>query len=313
MNYYVKKLISFIATLFCVAVISFLFFQVIPGDAAVSKLGTEATPEQIAELRSLYGYDQDLFTRFFSWIGHALTGDFGISIKYGPMTVAELIGQRLPMTLWLAAISIVLIIVISIPIGLICAKRPGGILDSVTDWMALTFMAIPSFVHGLLITIIFGIVLSWFTPGVIVSSSDDFGKFLSFMIFPAFSVALPKVAMTVKFMKTAVKGELKKDYVRTARAKGCSSDGVLWKHVLKNSLFPVITFIGMIVAEVMAGSIMIEKVYSLPGLGLLLVNSIANRDFNVVQAIVMYIALIVILTNFLVDILYKILDPRTEN
>lgn len=312
MNYYVKKIISFIATLLCVAVLSFLVFQIIPGDAAVAKLGTEATPEQIEELRSLYGYDKGFFERFFSWMGGALTGDFGMSIKYSTRTVSELIGQCLPTTLGLAIFSIVLIVVISIPIGLICAKRPGGIVDIVTDWLAQIFMAIPSFIHGLLITLIFGIVLSWIPGGGFVSPSEDFGGFIKFMIFPAFSVALPKIAMTVKFMKTSVKGELGKDYVRTARAKGCSNDGVMWKHVLKNSLFPVITFIGMIIAEVMAGSIMIEKVYSIPGMGRLLVDSISNRDFNVVQAIVMYIALIVILTNFLVDILYRVLDPRTE-
>ena len=312
MNQYLKKIISFLITLMCVAILSFFLFQIIPGDAAVSKLGTEATPEQIAELRSMYGYDKGFFERFFLWIGGAITGDFGVSINYGPMTVAELIGQRLPVTIWLAVLSILLIVIISIPIGLICAKRPGGVLDSVTDWLTQIFMAIPSFVHGILITIVFGIVLRWFTPGAYVKPTENFGAFLRFMIFPALSVALPKIAMTVKFMKTAVKGELKKDYVRTARAKGCGNEGVLWKHVLKNSLFPVITFIGMIVAEVMAGSIMIEQVYSLPGLGMLLVTSISNRDFNVVQAIVMYIAVIVILTNFVVDMLYRILDPRTE-
>jgi peptide/nickel transport system permease protein/oligopeptide transport system permease protein len=130
------------------------------------------------------------------------------------------------------------------------------------------------------------------------------------MFFPALAVALPKIAMTVRFMKTSVKKELKCDYVRTAKAKGCSVNRIMWKHVLKNSMLPVITFIGLIVAEVMAGSIMIEKVFNLPGMGLLLVNSISNRDYPVVQAIVMYIALIVITVNFLVDIAYRLLDPR---
>ena len=298
-------------TLFCVALLSFLLFQIIPGDAAMSKLGTDATPEKIAQLRAEYGYDRGLFARFFSWMGGIFTGDLGVSIKYGPITVSELIGQRITVTIWLGILSIFLIVLFSIPLGLICAKRPGGVVDTVSDWVAQIFMAIPSFVQGILVTLVFGLVLSWFIPGKYVSPTTDFPEFLRCMFFPALSVALPKIAMTVRFMKTSVKKELKADYVRTAKAKGCSRNGIMWKHVLKNSMLPVITFIGLIVAEVMAGSIMIEKVFNLPGLGLLLVNSIQNRDYNVVQAIVMYIALLVITVNFLVDIIYRVLDPRT--
>ena len=310
MNYYVKKMISFVITLFCIALLSFLLFQIIPGDAAMSRLGTEATQEQVEELRAQYGYDRNIFVRFFSWFGGVFTGDLGVSIKYGPMEVSELIGQRLPITIWLGVLSIILIVLFSIPLGLISAKRPGGVVDMVTDWLAQLFMAIPSFVQGILISFLFGIVLSWFVPGRYVSPTTNFGEFLQCMIFPAFAVAIPKIAMTVRFMKTSVKKELKYDYVKTAKAKGCSLNGIMWKHVLKNSMLPVINFIGLIVAEVMAGSIMIEKVFNLPGLGLLLVNSISTRDYTVVQAIVMYIALIVITVNFLVDIICKVLDPR---
>lgn len=310
MNYYIKKLISFLITLFCVALLSFLLFQIIPGDAAMSKLGIEATPEQVEELRAQYGYDRNVFARFFSWFGGIFTGDLGVSIKYGPMQVSELIGARLPVTIWLGVLSIILIVVISIPLGLICAKKPGGVVDIVSDWIAQLFMAVPSFVQGILISFVFGIIFSLFIPGKYVSPLTAFPEFLQCMFFPALAVALPKIAMTVRFMKTSVKKELKCDYVRTAKAKGCSVNRIMWKHVLKNSMLPVITFIGLIVAEVMAGSIMIEKVFNLPGMGLLLVNSISNRDYPVVQAIVMYIALIVITVNFLVDIAYRLLDPR---
>ncbi len=311
MNYYIKKLISFVVTLFCVALLSFLLFQVIPGDAAMSKLGVKATPEQVEELRAQYGYDKGVFVRFFNWFGGVFTGDLGVSIKYGPMKVSELISQRLPVTIWLGVFSIFLIVLISIPLGLICTKRPGGKVDMISDAVAQFFMAVPSFVQGILITLMFGIVLSAFVPGKYVKPSDDFGEFIKCMFFPALAVALPKIAMTVRFMKASVRKELKADYVRTAKAKGCSRNAIMWRHVLKNSMLPVVTFIGLIVAEVMAGSIMIEKVFNLPGLGLLLVNSIANRDYNVVQAIVMYIAMLVIVVNFIVDIVYKILDPRT--
>lgn len=313
MRYYLRKLISYILTLLSVAVVCFLLFRLIPGDAAVARLGTDATPEQLAELRAAYGYDRPLPVRFFSWLGGALTGDFGISFRYSPMTVTELIGQRLPVTLLLAGFSLVLIIVLSIPLGLVCSRHPGGRLDRISDGLSQLVMAIPSFVQGILVTLLFGIILNAFTPGGYVSISEDPAGCLAFLFFPALSVALPKIAMTVRFMKTSVKRELGREYVRTARAKGCDEARVLWLHVFRNSVMPVITFIGLIVAEIMAGSIMIEQVFNLPGLGRLLVSSIANRDFNVVQAIVMYIAVTVITVNALTDVLYRVNDPRTRH
>ena len=310
MNYYVKKLISFVLTILSVAVLSFIMFQIIPGDAAISRLGTEATPEAIEALKIQYGYDKSLPERFITWISGAVRGDFGQSMRYETMSVKELIGGRLPVTLTLAGLSVLLIVLIAIPIGLLSTRKPGGAADRIADGTSVVFMAVPSFVQGILVTFVFGIVLHWFQPGGYVKPSESLRGFIGFMIFPAFSVALPKIAMTVRFMKTRVKTELEQNYVRTARAKGNTSIQVMWKHVFKNSLKPVITFIGLIVAEVMAGSIMIEQVFNLPGMGRLLVTSIANRDFNVVQAIVMYIAVTVIFVNMLVDVLYKIVDPR---
>lgn len=310
MNYYLKKLISFVLTILSVAILSFIMFQIIPGNAAVSRLGTEATPEAVEALKIKYGYDKSLPERFVTWFAGAIRGDFGMSMRYETMSVRELIGGRLPVTLTLAGLSVVLIVLVAIPIGLFTTRNPGGIADRITDGTSVVLMAVPSFVQGILVTFIFGIVLHWFMPGSYVNPSESVRGFLGFMLFPAFSVALPKIAMTVRFMKTRVKAELEQNYVRTARAKGNTSTQVMWKHVFKNSLMPVITFIGLIVAEVMAGSIMIEQVFNLPGMGRLLVTSIANRDFNVVQAIVMYIAVTVIFVNMLVDVLYKIVDPR---
>ena len=226
------------------------------------------------------------------------------------MSVAELIGGRLPVTLTLAGMSVLLIIIVAIPLGILTTRDPGGTVDRITDGAMITIMAIPSFIQGIIITFIFGILLRFFIPGGYIDPKENLTGFIGFMMFPAISVALPKIAMTVRFMKTRVKAELGKDYVRTARAKGNAMRGVMWRHVFKNSLMPVITFVGLIVAEVMAGSIMIEQVFNLPGMGRLLVTSISNRDFNVVQAIVVYIATAVILVNMIVDVLYKIVDPR---
>ena len=310
MNFYIRKIVSFILTILCVAMLSFIMFQVLPGDAAIARLGTEATPEAIEALRAEYGYDRPVGERFVTWLKGAVKGDFGMSMRYEGISVTELIGSRLPVTLTLAGMSIVLIALVSLPVGLLTAAKPGSAADRISEAAAITFMAIPSFVTGLLITLIFGIWLRAFTPGGYVAPSVNFGRFLSFMIFPAISVAIPKIAMTVQYMKASVKEQLSCDYIRTARAKGNNLQGVMWKHVLGNSMMPVITFIGLIVAEVLAGSIMIEQVFNLPGMGRLLVNSIANRDFNVVQAIVLYIAATVLLVNLIVDIIYKVIDPR---
>ncbi len=310
MNFYLRKIVSFVLTILCVALLSFIMFQVLPGDAAIARLGTEATPEAIEALRVEYGYDRPVGERFVTWLKGAAHGDFGMSMRYEGISVNELIGARLPVTLTLAGMSIALIALISLPVGLLCAARPGGLADRVSETVSITLMAIPSFVTGLLITLIFGIWFKAFTPGGYTDPSVNTAKFIRFMIFPAISVAIPKIAMTVQYMKAGVKEQLACDYVRTAKAKGNTLHGVMWKHVFKNSMMPVITFIGLIVAEVLAGSIMIEQVFNLPGMGRLLVNSIANRDFNVVQAIVVYIASSVLLVNLIVDIVYKIIDPR---
>ena len=311
MNYYLRKTIIFITTLLCVAVLNFLLFTVIPGNAALSRLGTEATPEKVEELSKSYGLDKSIPERFVSWLGGAVTGDFGMSSVYPTRTVSELIGKRLPVTAGLAFISLLMIVAISIPIGLVGSKRPGGVIDKVTDISALVCMSVPSFILGILITVVFGVGLKWFFPGKYVAPSESFFGYVGCLIFPALSIAIPKTAMTVRFLKASVRRELTKDYVRTARAKGNTREEVLTQHVLKNSLLPVITFIGLIVAEVMAGSIITEKVFDLDGIGLLLVSSIQKRDMNVVQAVVMYIAATVVTVNFIVDIIYRKADPRT--
>ncbi|MBO4761970.1 MAG: ABC transporter permease [Lachnospiraceae bacterium] len=311
MNYYLRKTIIFAVTLFCVAAINFLLFTVIPGNAALSRLGTEATPEKIEQLSKSYGLDKSIPERFVSWLGGAVTGDFGMSSVYPTRTVSELIGKRLPVTAGLAFISLLLIIIISIPIGLVGSKKPGGIIDRITDISALAFMSIPSFILGIVITVVFGVVLRWFVPGSYTAPSESFFGYVGCLIFPALSIAIPKTAMTVRFLKASVRRELSEDYVRTARAKGNTRDEVLSHHVLKNSLLPVITFIGLIVAEVMAGSIITEKVFDLDGIGMLLISSISKRDMNVVQAVVMYIAATVVTVNFIVDLIYRKVDPRT--
>ena len=311
MRYYVKKIVSLIMVLFLIMLLTFIAFQVIPGDGAISRLGVDATDEEVEALREALGLNRSLPERFFSFLGGAVHGDFGKSYQYSK-PVSELLTARLPATVGLAAISIILIIVISVPLGLLCSRKEGGAADRAVTILTQTLMAVPAFFLGIIITLVFGLILKWFQIGGYIDPKANFTGFLQYMIFPAAAVAVPKIAMTVKFLKTSVLRELKLDYVRTARSKGNTERVVLWRHVLKNALIPVITFMGMVIADVLAGSIVIEQVFNLPGVGRLLVVAIGNRDYPVVEAVVVYIAAVVLIVNFIVDLLYQKGDPRVR-
>ena len=294
---------------------AFLAFQIIPGDVVTAILGTEATPEREEQLREELGLNDPPLVRYTHWIGGVLKGDFGRSYRYSKsmnemMPVAELIGDKLPVTLWLAVLSVLLIIVVSIPLGVFWVRSKNRILDAVLNVLTQTTMAVPSFFLGILVTYFFGMVLKWFTPGGYVSYRDDFAGFLRYLIFPAISVALPKIAMTARFLRNSMLTEQSQDYVRTARSKGCSSRRIMYGHVLRNALMPVITFLGMIIAEIVAGSIVVEQVFGLPGVGRLLISSISNRDFPVVEILILYITAVVIIVYFWVDMLYRVINPQ---
>ena len=322
MKYLGKKILTLIMTLFLVSVAAFLAFQIIPGDVVTSILGTEATPEREEQLREELGLNKPPVVRYFSWAGDVLKGDLGVSYRYSKnmnemMPVKELIGDKLPVTLWLAALSLVLIILVSIPLGVLWAEsasrqtgRLGHFLDATLGVITQTTMAIPSFFLGILVTYLFGILFKFFAPGGYISYQENFTGFLGYLLFPALSIALPKIAMTARFLRNSMLTELKSDYVRTAYSKGCTRRRVMFGHVLRNAMMPVITFLGMIVAEIVAGSIVIEQVFGLPGIGRLLISSISTRDFPVVEILILYITFVVIFVYFLVDILYRVIDPR---
>ncbi|MEG6613347.1 ABC transporter permease [Pseudoclostridium thermosuccinogenes] len=313
MKYNIKKLTTLIVSLLFASVLTFIAFQIIPGDSALNALGMDATEEQLEEYREAMGLNKSIPVRYINWLKDALRGDFGYSSQYQmQMKVSALIRDRLTVTLWLAVLSFFLIVVISIPLGILSARKKNGILDSFITLVTQVFMSIPSFFLGMLITLIFGIILRWFTPGNYISPGENFGIFLRFMIFPAIAVAIPKIAMMVKFLRSSLLREMELDYVRTAKSKGMTNISILFRHILKNALIPVITFLAMMLADILSGTILVEQVFNLPGLGRLLVSSIANRDYAVVQAIVLYIVTVVIIINFLVDLIYQWIDPRVK-
>ena len=315
MKYIGKKLITLIMTLFLVSVAAFLAFQIIPGDVVTSILGTEATPEREEQLRQELGLDKPPVVRYFAWAADVLRGDLGVSYRYSKnmnemMPVTELIGDKLPVTLWLAAVSMLLIIGVSIPLGVLWARSSNHFLDGLLGVITQASMAVPSFFLGILVTYLFGILLKLFAPGGYISYQENFSGFLGYLFFPAISIALPKIAMTARFLRNSMLTELRADYVRTAYSKGATKRRVMYKHVLRNAMMPVVTFLGMIIAEIVAGSIVIEQVFSLPGIGRLLISSISTKDFPVVEILILYITFVVIFVYFLVDILYRVIDPR---
>ena len=309
MKYILKKTGTLIITLLIVSFLSFLAFDVIPGDAARSKMGTEATAEQVKALQEEMGLNDPVPVQYARWLGGLVTGDLGESYSYS-MPVWELLRDKLPITAALTVMSFLLILVLSVPLGIYTAQREGTWADRILMVLDQVAMSVPGFFWGILITLLFGLILKWFTPGAYVPVSENFGGFLGYLIAPSVAIALPRCAMGVKMLRSSVLAQLEKDYVRTAYARGNGRRRVMYCHVLKNALLPVLTFWGMTIADIVANSIIIEQVFTIPGMGSLLITSISNRDYPVALGIIVLIAFFVIVVNFIVDILYGRIDPR---
>lgn len=309
MKYVLRKLVTTFITLIAVSLFVFLSFQLISGDAATSILGTEATPERLEAVRNELGLNDPVMVQYGRWAFHFLQGDMGKSYNYH-MPVKDIIGDKSVITIALTIISFLLMVVVSIPLGIYTAKHEDGIIDRIIYITNQIIMAVPPFFSGILITLVFGRILKLFTPGGYISYTKNFWGFLGYLVFPSVAIALPKISMAVKLLRSSVISEAKQDYVRTAYSHGSTTNEVLYGHVLKNALIPVVTFLGMALTDMIAGSIIIEQVFSIPGLGRILLTSISNRDYPVVMAIIVIIALMVLIVNMIVDLIYGLIDPR---
>jgi peptide/nickel transport system permease protein len=308
---YLRKLFAMLATVFLVSMITFITFEIIPGDPVLARLGVDADEAQIRALSEELGLDEPLYKRFFGWITGLFTGDLGQSIRYS-RPVSELIFDRLPVTLSLALISMVLIVIIGVPLGILSARygdRLPGISISIVSQIG---MAVPSFWTGIILMYIFGLTLRWVSPGGYTPWSVDPVEAFKSLLLPAVAIALPSIATVIRYTRNTVMEQMKNDYVRLAFSKGLKMNAVLFRHVLKNALIPVITVLGMITANILGGSIVIEQVFTLPGVGRLLINAISVRDLPLVQGMVLYISLVIVVTNFLIDIVYTLIDPRIK-
>lgn len=309
MKYTIRKFITLIITLFIVSLLAFLAFQVIPGDPTTKMLGTEATPEAAAALRSELGLDQPIPIRYMNWLRDFITGDMGTSYSY-KMPVSDMLADKLPITALLTILSFLFTVLFSIPLGILAGSVRSRVIDRVITALDQIVMSIPPFFVGILTCYFLGLTLRLFVPGSFVSYRVSWQQCLSYLLFPALSIALPRIAMTIKMLRGAILQELDQDYVRTSRSRGARRSRILRTHVLRNALIPTITFLAVSLAEIMTGTIIIEQVFTIPGIGRLLMASINNRDFPVVQAIVVILAAWIVIVNFVADILYQLVDPR---
>lgn len=309
MRYAAKKTGMMLLTMLLVSLFTFFAFSLLSGDAAERMLGTEATPERLEALRSELGLDQPLLLRYGRWLAGFVRGDFGTSYQYN-MPVRELIGERLGNTLVLTLMAFVLIVVISVPLGVVCGKYAGGRFDRVMTVVNQIVMTLPPFFTGILLSFVFGLVLNWFVSGALPALRDDPAGYFGYLFFPAISVALPRAAMSLRLLRGCILDEARRDYVRTSMSRGRSRGDILYRHVLKNTLVPLTAFLASTAGELVAGSIVVEQVFSVPGLGRLLLTSISNRDVPVVQAVVVLIALWVVVCNLIGDLVSHRIDPR---
>jgi ABC-type dipeptide/oligopeptide/nickel transport system permease component len=310
MNFICKRLVITVITLFLVSLITFAAFNVISGDPASLTLGTEATEEQVAVLRAKMGLDRSLPEQYLSWLTRFLTGNLGNSIRFQGASISGMVLERLPVTFVLAGLSFIFIILISLPLSLFGMGKDNHFIDFLMNAYTTLTISAPNFFLAVIFIWIFGVILRLFTPGVYIPYNENFGGFIGCLIFPSLAIAIPNAAMVVKFLRASLSQELGKSYVRTAYSKGALRRRVLYRHVLKNAFIPALTLLGMIIGDIFSGSIVIEQVFTIPGIGRLLIASIGSRDYPLVQTLVVYIAFIIVLANTLVDVAIQIIDPR---
>ena len=304
-----KKLISLFLTLFFVSLIIFFVFQVLPGNPAEIILGTEADEAQVLALEKELGIDKPILVRYGNWIKDILKLDMGTSLKY-QVPVKDLFLRKLPVTLYLTFFSLFLSLIIAIPLSIQITAKSDRWYSSIITAITQLGISIPSFWLAFLLIYVFAVKLGWFNTLSYNAMSGNFLQKLSKFFLPSLAIAIPNIATIIRYMQSAILDEINKDYVRTARMKGLLLKDILYKHVLRNALIPVITIIGISITSSVGGSLIVENVFSLPGIGSLIVQSISSRDFPLIQSVVLAVAFMVIFINLIVDILYKIVDPR---
>jgi len=304
-----KRLLTFVLTLLAASAVIFAMLDVLPGNAAEVMLGETATPEAVQALRVKLGLDRPPLVRYAAWLSGIARGELGISVSYDT-PVAGLIVERLAVTLPLAVMAMALTTLIALALGIYAASRHNKLGDVGVMAFSQLGIALPNFWFGILLILLFSVRLQWFSAGGFPGWDDGVWDGIKALILPAVALAAVQAAILARITRSAVLDVLREDFVRTARAKGLSARQTLWRHVLRNAFVPVLTVMGLQFANLIAGTVVIENVFSLPGLGRLVFQAIANRDLVIVRNVVMLLAATVIVINFVVDVLYAVIDPR---
>ncbi len=310
--YLLGKLLSHAGTLFAATAVIFLILQIVPGDPATYMMGMNASPESVAALREQMGLDAPAFQRYVRWLGGLVTGQLGTSYTY-LVPVRDLIMERLAVSVPLALMAMIISLSLALPAGVLAASRRGSFVDTALNAVMQIGVAMPNFWIGLLLILVFSTQLQWFSAGGFVGWEAGLLPALKDLLLPAIALAAPLAAITARVLRTALLETMHEDYVRTARAKGLSWRQALWRHALRNAMIPVLTIIGLQLPFLLAGGIIIENVFSLPGLGRLVFQAITQRDLIVVQNVVVVLVFAVVSVTFLIDIAYSVIDPRLRS
>lgn len=308
-SFLLKRLFSLILTLFVATIIIFILIEVVPGDPAAFMMGLSTNTDAADALRAELGLNLSAWDRYFNWISGMLVGDFGISYTYR-IPVSELVLDRLTVSLPLTIYALILSTIIAIPVGVISASKRGSFSDTFLMGTAQIGVAIPNFWFAILLVLLFSTTLQWFSAVGFVGWEAGFFPVLKSLTLPAISLALPQAAILSRVMRSSVLEVMDEDYIRTARAKGLTKRQALIRHGLRNAMIPVLTILGLQFSFLLAGGIIIESIFSLPGLGRLVFQAIAQRDLIVVKSIVTLLVLAVVMITFLVDLAYAWVDPR---
>lgn len=306
-----KKILTAIPVLLVVSIVLFLLLNVMPGDAADSMSTMDATAEEVEALRESLGLNDPMYIQYLRWLKNVLKGDFGISFLNGA-SVTEKIVTRLPVTLELTLLAMLIAVAIALPMGVLSATHRNSTIDAIASFISMIGVAVPHFWLAMMLIIIFSVNLHWLPASGFTPISQGLGKNLIKMIMPAFSVGLGFAATVMRQTRSNMIDVLGTDYISTAKAKGMSKSVVVWKHGVRNALIPVITVIGMQTGRLFGGAIVVETLFGLPGIGTAIVQSIFSRDYQMTMGCVMMVAVIIILINTIVDILYVIIDPRVR-
>jgi peptide/nickel transport system permease protein len=308
-RYIARRLLTTIAVLFIVSLISFSIMQLVPGDPAVVMAGLAASADQIQRIREQFGLDQPFHIQLIRWYIGLFQGDLGNSITLG-RTVVRAIAERLPATLALALVGFVITIVFGLLFGIVAALRQNTWVDQAIMTMAVIGVSLPSFWLGLMFIVLFAVILDWLPAGGYVAFGESPKAWLHSLLLPAFALSLLQIGLLARITRSAMVETLRQDYIRTARAKGLPAWLVVLKHAFMNVMVPVVTVIGIVFSLMLSGSVVIETVFSIPGLGRLLANAILTRDYPLIQGGLLLTAAMFVLINLLVDVLYAYLDPR---